>query len=270
MLNKNNQAPTKEDKVWQTVRREVTEAAKREPLLASFLYAVVLNHRTLEDALSYHLASKLESSTLPAISMRDLIDEAYANDPAIGQAIRADIMAVCDRDPACDCYSTPLIYFKGFHALQTYRATHYFWNNDRQQLAMFIQSRMADTFGVDIHPAARIGQGIMMDHATGIVIGETAVISNNVSMLHEVTLGGSGKIHGDRHPKIGEGVLIGAGAKIIGNVRVGEGAKVGAGAVVLEDVPPHVTVVGVPAKVVGKAKHDMPALEMDHGITPKA
>jgi len=258
---------TNGDVVWAKIREEVGEEAKKEPLLASFLHSVILNHNTLEDALSFHLASKLEDSTITAVSMRDLIEEAYTNDPDIGAASRADITAVCERDAACDTYSTPLLYFKGVHAIQSYRVAHYFWREGRESLARYFQSRISEVFGVDIHPAARIGKGILMDHATSVVIGETAIVEDDVSMLHEVTLGGTGKEHGDRHPKIRRGVLIGARAKIIGNVEVGAGAKVGSGAVVLEDVPPHVTVVGVPAKIVCHADTEMPSLSMDHRIS---
>ncbi len=253
-----------DDAIWMAIRQEVTEDAEHEPMLASFLYAVILNHRDLEDALSYHLASKLGSSTLPAVTLRDLFDHALRSDPSIGDAVRADAKAVCDRDPACRGYSMPLLYFKGFHALQSYRVAHYYWMQDRKPLALYLQSRISEIFSVDIHPAARIGRGVLMDHATSIVIGETAVVGDNVSMLHEVTLGGTGKEKGDRHPKVRDGVLISAGAKILGNVEVGEGAKVGGGAVVLYDVPPHATVVGVPARVVGRAATELPALDMDH------
>lgn len=254
------------DGIWERIRAEVEEDARAEPMLASFLYAVVLNHRSLEDALSFQLAGKLESHTLNATTLRDLIDEALAGAPEIGEAAREDLLAVCDRDPACDRLSVPLLYFKGFQALQAYRVAHFFWLQERRQLARFLQSRISEVFAVDIHPAARIGKGILIDHATSVVIGETAAIADNVSMLHEVTLGGTGKASGDRHPKIGPGVLIAAGAKILGNVKVGEGAKVGGGAVVLEDVPPHTTVVGVPAKPVGRIDGHNPALEMDHRL----
>ncbi len=257
---------TNGDDVWARVREEVGAAASKEPFLASFLHSVVLNHSTLEDALSFHLASKLESSTITAVSMRDLIDAALEDDASIGQAARADIRAVCERDAACDTYAVPLLYYKGIHAIQSYRVAHYYWTHDRVDLALYFQSRISEVFGVDIHPAARIGKGILIDHATSVVIGETAVVEDDVSMLHEVTLGGTGKEHGDRHPKIRKGVLIGAGAKIIGNVVVGEGAKIGSGAVVLDDVPPHVTVVGVPAQIVGKTRSDMPSFDMDHRI----
>ena len=254
------------DIVWESIRTEVEMDASEEPLLASFLNAVVLNHRTLEDALSFHLANKLGSPTLPALSLRDLIDKAFSGDESIGAAFRADIEAVCTRDPACRRYCMPLLYFKGFHALQSQRVAHYFWLHGRQSLALFLQSRISEVFAVDIHPAARMGRGILIDHATSVIIGETAVVEDNVSMLHEVTLGGTGKESGDRHPKIRKDVLIGAGAKILGNVEVGEGAKIGAGSVVLTDVPPHTTVAGVPARVVGRARDEHPALQMDHRI----
>jgi serine O-acetyltransferase len=252
--------------MWETIQREVTDDVRKEPMLANFLCGVVLNHKTLEDALTFLLASKLESTTITAISLRDLLNDAYENDPTIGAAVRRDLEAIRTRDPACGGYSTPFLYFKGFHALQSYRAAHYFWRHGRQPLALFLQSRISQVLAVDIHPAARIGSGILIDHATGVVIGETAVIEDDVSMLHEVTLGGTGKEQGDRHPKIRRGVLIGAGAKILGNVEIGEGAKIAAGSVVLIPVPPHSTAAGVPAKIVGVSRVELPALEMDHRI----
>jgi len=255
-----------QDEVWARVRAEAEADARSEPMLASFIYSIVLNHTSLEDALSFQLAGKLESHTLTAVTLRDLIDEAFLNDPGIGEAIRADMVAVCDRDAACSKYSTPLLYFKGYQAIQAYRVAHYYWIRERHELALFLQSRISEVFAVDIHPAARIGRGILIDHATSVVIGETAVVEDNVSMLHEVTLGGTGKTTGDRHPKVRRGVLIAAGAKILGNVEIGEGAKVGCGAVVLDDVPPHTTVVGVPARPVCHTRSDQPALEMDHRI----
>lgn len=254
------------DYIWEAIRQEATEFSKREPMLASFFYATILNHKSLEDALSFILASKLESMTLPAVTLRDLIDEAFAQSTEIGIAIRQDIQAVRDRDAACNEYSKPLLYLKGFQALQAYRAAHYYWVKDRHQLALFLQSRISDVFAADIHPAAKIGKAILIDHATSVVIGETAVIEDNVSMLHEVTLGGTGKATGDRHPKVRSGVLISAGAKLLGNIEIGEGAKIGASAVVLQDVPPHTTVVGVPAKPIGHTRSDQPAFDMDHGI----
>lgn len=254
------------DQVWERVRAEAEADARCEPMLASFIYSIILNHTSLEDALSFQLAGKLESHTLTAVTLRDLIDEAFLNDPGIGESIRADMVAVCERDAACNKYSTPLLYFKGYQAIQAYRVAHYYWTRDRHELALFLQSRISEVFAVDIHPAARIGRGILIDHATSVVIGETAVVEDNVSMLHEVTLGGTGKVEGDRHPKVRHGVLIAAGAKILGNVEIGEGAKVGGGAVVLDDVPPHTTVVGVPARPVGHTRSEQPALDMDHRI----
>lgn len=252
------------DPIWESIRAEVKEDVANEPVLATYLYETVLIHSTLEEALSSHLANLLESPRLPALTMRDLIDEAFRTGASIGESIREDIKAVYRRDPAARGYSTPLLYFKGFQALQAYRVAHYYWNAGRESLALYFQSRVSQVFAVDIHPAARIGHGILMDHATSIVIGETAVVENDVSMLHEVTLGGTGKETGDRHPKIRHGVLISAGAKILGNVEVGEGAKIGGGAVVLSDVPPHTTFVGVPAKAAGRPKSESPAFDMDH------
>ncbi len=254
------------DPLWQSIREEVAAAAAREPVLASFLHASVLNHKTLEDALAFELASKLESPVLPAMLVRELIAEAMDEDPGIGKAMRADIRAVRERDPAATTFSEPFLYFKGFHALQAYRAAHWLWQQGRKALALYLQSRTSEVFGVDIHPAARIGKGILIDHATSVVVGETAVIEDNVSMLHEVTLGGTGKETGDRHPKVRHGVLIGAGAKILGNVEIGACAKVGAGSVVLEDVPAHCTVVGVPAQAVGDCCDEEPSRQMDHRI----
>lgn len=255
------------DPIWTQIRAEAAADAELEPLLASFLHATILNHDTLEGALSMQLADKLGSTTLPPIMLREIIELAFANDPRIGQSVRADLNAVSDRDPACDQLSMPLLYFKGFHAIQAYRVANWLWRNDRRPLALFLQNRMNTVFAFDAHPAARIGQGIMVDHATGVVIGETAVIGDNVSMLHGVTLGGTGKTTGDRHPKIGNGVLIGAAATVLGNVRIGENAKIGAGSVVLKDVPDGCTVAGVPAVPIGgPCFESRPALEMDHHI----
>jgi len=254
------------DEMWESIRAETTRAAQREPALASFLHTSVLNHAGLEAALSFILASKLGGPNVSALTLRDLIDGAFAADPAISAAIRADLAAVVDRDPACPGFTEPLLYFKGFHALQCHRVAHHLWTTGHEPLALFLQSRVSQVFAVDIHPAARIGKGIMFDHATSIVIGETAVVDDDVSMLHEVTLGGTGKETGDRHPKIRRGVMIGAGAKILGNIVVGEGAKVGAGSVVLDDVPPHSTVAGVPARPVGRPTVDLPALSMDQRL----
>ncbi|MBE9537450.1 MAG: serine O-acetyltransferase [Proteobacteria bacterium] len=252
------------DLVWNRIRSEAKLQADGEPILASFLHATILNHSTLEQALSFHLANKLDSPTASSLLLREVILEAFTSDTCIPKALRADLLAVEERDSACNELSIPFLYFKGFHALETHRVTHWLWQQGRESLALFFQNRMSVEFGVDIHPAASMGYGIMLDHATGLVIGATAVVGNNVSILQSVTLGGTGKDEGDRHPKIGDGVLISAGAKILGNIRVGEGAKVGAGSVVLEAVPAHTTVAGVPAKVVGRPASDQPALEMQH------
>ncbi|MDX1605315.1 MAG: serine O-acetyltransferase [Candidatus Competibacterales bacterium] len=254
------------DPVWSRIRQEAAVLVAEEPLLASYVHAMVLKHSNLESALSYHLAHKLASAEVRAMLVREVCDEALSSDPDIGAATRADIVAVNERDPACTSYLEPLLYFKGFHALQAYRIAHWLWNQDRRHVALYLQNRISEAFGVDFHPAARIGRGIMIDHATGVVVGETAVIEDDVSMLHEVTLGGTGKESGDRHPKVRQGVLIGAGAKILGNVEIGRGSRVGAGSVVLRDVPAHCTVVGVPAEVVGCAGCDRPAERMDHRI----
>ena len=254
------------DTVWRDIREDVSLEAAREPILASFLHSTVLNHQSLEDTLSFHLAAKLTSPSLSPMLIRDVIDEALADSASIRAAVREDLQAFRERDPACNSYAEPLLYYKGFHALQSYRVAHWLWTHERHQLALLLQNRISEVFGVDIHPAARIGKGVFIDHGTGVVIGETAVVDDMVSMLHAVTLGGTGKESGDRHPKVHRGVLIGAGAKILGNVHVGEGAKVGAGSVVLANVPPHCTVTGVPAKVVGCPDVDEPAVEMDHQI----
>lgn len=254
------------DPIWHDIRSETERTVMDEPVLASFLHSTLLNHKSLESALSFHLAHKLDSATASALLVREVIEQALSADPNIGKAMRCDLRAVRDRDSACNSYAEPFLYFKGFHALQAYRVAHWLWSQGRESLALFLQNRISTEFGVDVHPAARIGHGILMDHATGVVIGETAVVGNNVSIMQEVTLGGTGKEHGDRHPKVGDGVLISCGAKILGNIKIGCGAKVGAGSVVLQDVPPHTTVAGVPAKVVGRCESEQPALDMDHGL----
>jgi len=254
------------DPVWETIRQETERETRDEPALASFLHATILNHDTLEDALSFHLANKLANPAISALQVREIIEESMFQQSAIGDAARADIRAVFERDSACDSYLIPFLYFKGFHALQSYRVAHSLWNTNRKSLAYFLQSHISLTFNVDIHPAAKIGKGIMLDHATGLVIGETTIVEDDVSIMQAVTLGGTGKEAGDRHPKIRRGVLISAGAKILGNIEIGMGAKVGAGSVVLKSVAPHTTVVGVPAEPVGKPTTDSPALDMNHEI----
>ncbi|GAU29951.1 hypothetical protein TSUD_360660 [Trifolium subterraneum] len=260
-----------EDEVWlwSQIKAEARRDAESEPALASYLYSTILSHSSLERSLSFHLGNKLCSSTLLSTLLYDLFLNAFATDPSLSSAAVADLRAARERDPACISYSHCLLNYKGFLACQAHRVSHLLWRQARRPLALALHSRVADVFAVDIHPAARIGKGVLFDHATGVVVGETAVIGNNVSILHHVTLGGTGKVGGDRHPKIGDGVLIGAGATILGNVKIGEGAKIGAGSVVLIDVPPRTTAVGNPARLVGgkekPSKHeDVPGESMDH------
>lgn len=254
-------------RIWQSIRDEAKLLAEQEPSLASFFHSTILTHQHLGTALSYILANKLSSSTMPAISLREIIDEVYRENPKIIESAAHDIEAVRVRDPAVELYSTPLLYLKGFHALQSYRITHHLWQQQRKALAIYLQNQISVAFDVDIHPAAKIGHGIMLDHATGIVVGETSVIENDVSILQDVTLGGTGKEVGDRHPKVRKGVMIGAGAKILGNIEVGESAKIGACSVVLHPVPAYSTVAGVPAKLIGQDKKAKPALEMNQYFT---
>ncbi len=254
------------DDVWQTIRQETQCHAEREPILASFLHATILNHNSLEMALSFHLANKLDSSTVSAMLIREVIQEAMQKSPSISKAIRADLLAIKSRDPAFSALSAPFLYYKGYHALEAYRVAHWLWQEKRTSLALFLQNQISVVFGVDIHPGAKIGEGVLLDHGTGIVVGETAVVEDNVSLLQSVTLGGTGKECGDRHPKVREGVLVGAGAIILGNIEVGAGAKIAAGSVVLKDVEPHTTVAGVPAEAVGKPQSTSPALDMNHQL----
>lgn len=254
------------DPVWQRVREEADAAIAREPLLGGMIHSSLLHHATMERALAYRFSMKLASREMSEQILREIADEAYQADPSLGQVARADLVAVLDRDPACHRYLQPLLFFKGYQAVQAYRVGHWLWGAGRTDLAYFVQMRVSEVFGVDIHPAARIGRGVMIDHAHSIVIGETAVVGDNVSMLHSVTLGGTGKQDGDRHPKIGDGVMIGAGAKILGNIHVGHCSRIAAGSVVLQDVPACSTVAGVPARVVGEAGCAQPAVMMDQVI----
>lgn len=255
--------------VWAQIKAEARRDAEAEPALASFLYSTIISHSSLERSLSFHLGNELCSSTLLSTLLYDLFLNTISSDPDLRSATVADLIAAKHRDPACVSFSHCLLNYKGFLACQAHRVAHKLWTQSRKPLALALQSRISDVFAVDIHPAAKIGKGILFDHATGVVVGETAVIGNNVSILHHVTLGGTGKAGGDRHPKIGDGVLIGAGATILGNVKIGAGAKIGAGSVVLIDVPPKTTAVGNPARLVGgkdqPRKHDeVPGESMDH------
>lgn len=251
------------DPVWTRVCQEAEDAVRAEPLLGSLVHAGLLHHPTLERALAFRFSLKLASGEMSEQLLREIADEAYVDDPELGAAARADLMAVYERDPACHRFLQPILFFKGYQAVQAYRVGHWLWRKGRRDMAYFVQMRVSEAFGVDIHPNARIGRGIMIDHAHSIVIGETAVVGDNVSMLHSVTLGGTGKEDGDRHPKIGDGVLIGAGAKVLGNIHVGHCSRIAAGSVVLQDVPHNTTVAGVPARVVGHSGCAQPALTMD-------
>ncbi|MEM6825120.1 MAG: serine O-acetyltransferase [Pseudomonadota bacterium] len=251
------------DPIWTRIREEAEAAVRAEPVLGGLVHSSILHHPTLERALSYRVSLKLTSGEMSEQLLREIADEALVSEPGISQATRADIVATFDRDPACHRMIQPLLYFKGFQALQCYRIGHWLWSQGREDMAYFFQMRVSEVFGVDIHPAAKVGQGIMIDHAHSIVIGETAVVGDNVSMLHSVTLGGTGKEEEDRHPKIGDGVLIGAGAKVLGNIKVGDCSRVAAGSVVLEDVPCKTTVAGVPATIVGEAGCSQPSVTMD-------
>lgn len=255
--------------LWATIREEINDQLLQEPDLASYLSKRILAHQDLASAISELLAGKLATDDVPQNMLKGVFDEALRNDENIIEATTKDLLAIRERDAAVQNYSTAILYFKGFQALQAYRIGHWLWQQDRRGMALLLQSRISEVFAVDIHPAAKIGSGILVDHATGIVIGETSVLEDNISILQSVTLGGTGKDTGDRHPKIKSGVLISAGAAILGNVTIGEGAWVGAGSVVLQDIPPHTTVVGVPGKVVGTPRTEQPALDMDHHLNNK-
>jgi serine O-acetyltransferase len=247
-----HEALSQVDPIWVEVKREAEAIVASEPAIASFVYATILNHERLEDAIVHRVAQRLDNTVVSAEVIRIAFNEAFAANRELGQIMRCDIAAVYDRDPACDRHIEPVLYFKGFHAIQTHRLAHWLWNRGRRDFALYLQSRSSSVFQTDINPAAPMGRGIFLDHGTGLVVGRTAAIGDNVSILQDVTLGGTGKEIEDRHPKISNGVLIGAGAKILGNIEIGEGAKVAAGSVVLHPVAPHTTVAGVPAKVVGK------------------
>lgn len=251
------------DPIWKSVRDEAAEAVAGDPLLAAFLYATILNQDTLEEAVIHRLAERLAHQDLGADLIRQTFYAMLEDRPDWSDTVRTDIQAYYDRDPACDRYLMPVLYFKGFHAIQTHRLAHWLLNRGRKDFALYLQSRSSSVFQTDINPAARMGKGIFIDHATGLVVGETAVIEDDVSILHGVTLGGTGKAGGDRHPKIRYGVLIGAGAKILGNIEVGHCSKIAAGSVVLSPVPHNKTVAGVPARVVGETGCDRPSSQMD-------
>lgn len=258
------------DPVWAAIVADAHEMVGVEPSLTNMVVSCVLNHDSFEDALAHRLAERLDHADVSADLIRQAFDDILARTPEIGLAARADIAATMERDPACLRAIEPLLYFKGFQAIQTHRFAHALLSEGRRDLALYLQSRSSQVFQVDINPKVSIGRGIMLDHGTGVVVGETASIGDHVSILQGVTLGGTGKENGDRHPKIGTGVLIGAGAKILGNITVGDCARVAAGSVVLKDVPARKTVAGVPAKVVGEAGCSQPAMVMDQMIMTSA
>lgn len=254
------------DPIWSTIRSEAEEAVRADPILAAFLYATIINQHSLEAAVVHRLSERLAHQDLGADLIRQTYHDMVEDEPEWSAIVRVDIQAYYDRDPACDRFIMPLLYFKGFHAIQTHRLAHWLWRQGRRDFALYLQSRSSEVFQTDIHPASLMGKGIFIDHATGVVIGETAVVEDDVSLLHAVTLGGTGKAGGDRHPKIRRGVLIGAGAKILGNIEIGHCSKVAAGSVVLSSVPANTTVAGVPARIVGAAGCEEPSRAMDQYV----
>ena len=252
--------------VWSRLRQLAIEQVEREPLLSGHLYDLVLRHRGYPEALAYLIAATLSNQVFSLAGMVDLVGETISRHPGIAACSLEDLQAVVNRDPAAESPLVPFLYYKGFKALQAHRVAHVLWGEGRRGVARFLQSRVADSLAIDIHPAAQVGRGVFVDHGTGLVIGETSVVEDDVSILQNVTLGGTGKQSGDRHPKIRRGVMLGAGAKVLGNIEVGEGSKVAAGSVVLTAVPPHTTVAGVPARVVGTGRSDTPAFEMKQEI----
>ena len=256
--------------IWRIMQSEARQASIDQPLLADFFHSSIVDYSDFASAVSSYLAYQFKSVEIPAAAIHEIFNLAVEDNPIIVEQMLHDLLACKRRDPTCSQYIIPFLYFKGYHSLQIYRIAHWLWQQQRIALANSFQSRLSALFGVDIHPAATLGSGIMLDHATGVVIGETAVIENDVSILHGVTLGGSGSLKHDRHPKVRRGVLLSAGARLFGNIEVGEGAKIGAGSLVLNSVPAHTTVAGVPAKIIGKSKSATPSLDMNHQIDEDA
>ncbi len=251
------------DPIWSQVRKEAEIAVAGEPTLAGFIYSTILNHDKLDEVIIHRLSQRMHHADISSDVLRQTFETVFKDNPDLSEVIRVDLAAVYDRDPACNRLIEPILYYKGFHALEVFRVANALWKSGHQDLALYLQSQASRVFAVDIHPAADIGRGIMIDHATGVVVGETAAIGDNSSILHNVTLGGSGKESGDRHPKIGCNVMIGAGAKVLGNIFVGDCARIASGSVVLKNVPPRTTVAGVPAKVVGPAGCPEPSRVMN-------
>lgn len=251
------------DPLLTRLRQEAEAIVRQEPELGGFVHPAILAQESLAGVIAHRVAQRLDRPEAPYTMIRQAFEACLDHEPALLDAVRADLLAVLERDPACNRLIEPVLYFKGFHALQTHRLAHWLWNNSRSDFALTLQSLSSQIFQTDIHPAARIGKGVFLDHATGVVIGATSIVEDDVSMLHGVTLGGTGRTRGDRHPKVRRGVLIGAGAKVLGNIEIGRCAMIAAGSVVLDPVPPNKTVAGVPARIVGDAKCAEPALAMD-------
>jgi len=258
------------DALWARLRGEAEEAYDRAPMLAPLFLDSIINQPNFESAVFHRVGTRLKNDVISLPLILRAFQQALDAEPDLSAALRADITAVYDRDPACGRFIEPFLYFKGFHAIEAHRLTHWLWHNGNRDFAFYLQSRASEVFQTDIHPAARLGRGLFLDHATGLVVGETAVIEDNVSMLQDVTLGGTGKQAGDRHPKVRRGAMIGAGAKILGNIEVGENARVAAGSVVLTSVPPHTTVAGVPARPVGAPTPAEPSQSMDQMLSETA
>lgn len=254
------------DQIWADIRAAAINMAKNEAHLSRMLEDVVISREGLAESLAARLARRLSREDMQRCELEPLMCGLLKENGDVMLKVARDMTAIVDRDPACQSALEPLLFYKGFLAISAYRVSHILWHADRKPLALYFQSIVSEIFGVDIHPAAKIGCGLLLDHATSVVIGETSIVENNVSILHEVTLGGTGKVTGDRHPIVRSGVLIGAGSKILGRVEIGECAKIGAGSVVLNDVPAHKTVAGVPAVIMGESSEENPALDMNQHL----
>lgn len=236
--------------IWKNIKSEINILVKEEPYLFDFYDFYLLQHNHFIQSISYILSNQLFDTCISFQNMNKIILQSYLKNPIMARYAIQDIKMILKHDPVVNLFSTPLLYFKGFHALQAYRIGHYLWLQGRKSLAIYLQHQISKKFSIDIHPAANIGSGIILDHGTGIVIGETVIIENNVSILQSVTIGSRYNIRGNRHPIIREGTMIGAGAKILGNIEVGAFVKIGAGSVVLNSIPDYATVVGIPAKII--------------------